>query len=729
MRRIIGCMTGTSCDGIDAALVAIAGAGLTMRVRVEATRSAALGVVGDELLAFSHGAASSAADIARWRRAAAMLHAELIADWVEQADACCIHGQTVFHAAPLSWQLVDAGWLAARLGLPVLSDLRSADLAAGGQGAPITPLADLLCFGSADESRCIVNLGGFCNWTRLPAGAAPADVGGGDACACNQLLDGLARRLLDRPYDVDGAVASTGHPRSALVTAFQTHLAAQAAGGRSLGSGDELTGDEAFATILPPTGAVPAADILASAAAAIARVIAGFTSSERVVLAGGGCLNRRLVAEIAQACAGPVTTTQTYGIAPAYREAVAMAVLAACCLDGLPITLSAVTGVPAPAPLAGSWTPGPPPVITVTRPGSGARQLGDTDRDIEQTLPSSLSTTVTDVGSAEQPVGQVSLINTSTGPDHSLTPDRGAIATEARHPFSHDLHALDTAGCLARFARIDAEVLPAVTAAHPALAAFIDDLLPGFCRGGRLIYLGAGTSGRLGVLDASEAPPTFDLPPDRLIGLIAGGDCSLRRSSEGREDEPDGAIADLQALALGPDDAVLGIAAGGTTPWVRGALGWAAALPQSPVTGLLSCSPIEAPLGCRHLIIADTGAELLTGSTRLKAGTATKLLLNGLSTTLMIRSGRIYDNLMIQVRATNAKLRDRAGRIISALTGCDRSTALARLTACDGEVSRAIVEQACSAAPERAAAILTIATSPAEAIRLALASPGAERPS
>ena len=270
-------------------------------------------------------------------------------------------------------------------------------------------------------------------------------------------------------------------------------------------------------------------------------------------------------------------------------------------------------------------------------------------------------------------------------------PNRAHILTEQRNPHAAELHRLDAAGIVALFNRENQAVLAALDGASPALASFISAIEPGFLRGGRLVYLGAGTSGRLAVLDASEIPPTFQMPPDRIIGLIAGGDDSLRRSSEGKEDEPHGAVPELQALKLTSDDTVLGIAAGGTTPYVHGALEWVKTLPHPPHTGMLSCAPVPRPPGCDHLIVLLTGPEVVTGSTRLKAGTATKLALNTISTALMVRLGKVYGNLMVDVRASNVKLRDRAARIITALSDATRDESFAWLDAADGQVKVAVV--------------------------------------
>lgn len=279
-------------------------------------------------------------------------------------------------------------------------------------------------------------------------------------------------------------------------------------------------------------------------------------------------------------------------------------------------------------------------------------------------------------------------------------PDRSHILTEQRNPRSIRLHEMSVAECVKFINEEDGAVLTALRNAGPAITAFIQAAEPRFLRGGRLIYIGAGTSGRLGVLDASEAPPTFCIEPGRIIGIIAGGDAALRTSSEGKEDDPEGAAAELRALSLSPLDTVLGIAAGGTTPYVLGALQIAKNISQTPagtgqpasaaLTGLLTCSPIPHPAAADHLLLLETGPEVLTGSTRMKAGTATKLALNTISTTLMVRSGRVYENLMVDVKASNDKLRDRAARIVSTLTGLDRPAALELLDAAGGAAKTAV---------------------------------------
>lgn len=246
-----------------------------------------------------------------------------------------------------------------------------------------------------------------------------------------------------------------------------------------------------------------------------------------------------------------------------------------------------------------------------------------------------------------------------------LPVDRGHVATEQRHERSAALDQLETRALVNLMADDHRAVVSAVEAASAPIAALIDAVALRVAEGGRLIYLGAGTSGRLGVLDASECPPTFQSDPGTVVGIIAGGDAALRRSSEGAEDDEHGAEPALAALAIGPRDTVVGIAAGGTTPYVLGALRHATA--HGALTALVTCAePIERG-AIDHLILLRTGPEVLTGSTRLKAGSATKLALNILSTGLFVKLGKVHGNLMVDLRASNAKLRDRAIRTLQAL--------------------------------------------------------------
>ena len=263
--------------------------------------------------------------------------------------------------------------------------------------------------------------------------------------------------------------------------------------------------------------------------------------------------------------------------------------------------------------------------------------------------------------------------------------------TERRNPRSSTI---DTASALEIVDLIgaeDATVPAAVARARSDMARAIDFIEAGFRAGGRLVYVGAGTSGRLGVLDAAECPPTFGTAPEMVVGLIAGGSAALVRSVEGAEDDVAAARQAIESLGITEADVVVGIAASGTTPYVRAAL--TRAHESGARTVFLSCSepPRELTGICDVFITVLVGPEIVTGSTRMKAGTATKLVLNTLTTGAMIRLGKIYGNLMVDLRAWNEKLIDRSRRIVMETTGLDRGAAQKVIEAADGSVKAAIV--------------------------------------
>lgn len=269
--------------------------------------------------------------------------------------------------------------------------------------------------------------------------------------------------------------------------------------------------------------------------------------------------------------------------------------------------------------------------------------------------------------------------------------DRSNIETELQNNSTRNLHQKNIKECLDLIVNEDQRVLSAVQTAKSAITAFLEKAVPQFEKGGRVFYIGAGTSGRLGVLDASEIPPTFQMPADRFIGIIAGGDNSLRKSSEGKEDELEGSQVVLKENNLNENDILIGIAAGGTTPYVLGAFEFAKKVSSKMLTCYLVCTDIQKPKAVDHLIYLSTGPEVVTGSTRMKAGTATKMVLNMISTTIMIQTGRVYDNLMVDLKASNEKLIDRAIRIIINLTKLNREDAFKLLKNADYQTKPAIV--------------------------------------
>src|SRR2546423_871670 len=251
----------------------------------------------------------------------------------------------------------------------------------------------------------------------------------------------------------------------------------------------------------------------------------------------------------------------------------------------------------------------------------------------------------------------------------------------------------------------DIRAAEAVQAVRADVVRAIELVVHAFESGGRLLYFGAGTSGRLGVLDAAECPPTFRTDPDMVQGTIAGGDAAMFRAQEGAEDLEEGGAKAVDAKNAGPNDVVMGIAAGGTTPYVHGAL--RQARQRGAKTVFLTCvQPVANEPQVDVVIRPLTGPEAVTGSTRLKAGTATKLVLNTISTLAMVQLGKVYENLMVDLRATNAKLQDRAERIVATVTGQTRERCRALLKEAQGHVKLAILMQMRTVSAEKGKQLL-----------------------
>jgi N-acetylmuramic acid 6-phosphate etherase len=267
------------------------------------------------------------------------------------------------------------------------------------------------------------------------------------------------------------------------------------------------------------------------------------------------------------------------------------------------------------------------------------------------------------------------------------------LTTEQNNPESVSIDQMDPIQIAMLMNREDLKVVAAVERVLPDIARAIEIVTERVQSGGRLIYIGAGTSGRLGVLDASECPPTFNTPPALVVGLIAGGHRALTNAIEGAEDNRQAGEEDLRGVELDAKDVVCGIATSGRTPYVLGGLAYARSL--GAVTLGVTCNEVSELSEVSDVLIAPVvGPEILSGSTRLKAGTATKMVLNMISTGTMIRIGKTYGNWMVDLRATNVKLKDRSIRIVSGITGLDRERAESLLARCDGEVKTAIVSQA-----------------------------------
>ena len=284
---------------------------------------------------------------------------------------------------------------------------------------------------------------------------------------------------------------------------------------------------------------------------------------------------------------------------------------------------------------------------------------------------------------------------------HALAKSLNNIVSEGRNTQSKDIDTLSTTGILTRINNEDATVANAVASQIDNIARVVDAATVSIKNNGRLIYIGAGTSGRLGILDAAECRPTFSVPDGVVVGVIAGGETAIQHAVEGAEDDTEAGKTDLQQLALNEKDTVVGISASGRTPYVSGALKYASSI--GCTTGAIACSPNAAIFEPADIAICPVvGPEVLTGSTRMKSGTAQKLILNMISTATMVKLGKTYENLMVDVNATNDKLKARALRIVMQATDCDESTAEAALNASNNSAKTAILMVLTGASAEQA---------------------------
>ena len=669
--RIVGLISGTSADGIEAAVVEINGAPpelkwrLLKHLHIDHSKT-----LRDEILACFRPETGSVDRLCALNFAIGEAFASAALSAIESAglkppqiDLIGSHGQSLWHIPDgpnaSTLQLGEPAVIAERTGITTISNFRTRDMAAGGQGAPLVPLLDVLLLSHPTLTRAAQNIGGIGNVTYLPPTTLPCDAGegrGGGAFALdtgpgNMLIDYAARRATDGAwtFDRDGTLAAQGRVDDTLLAELMTEPFLAQKPPKT--TGPELFGAQYGAPVWDraKSRGLRNEDIVATMTAftahSIARAYRDFlpTWPDEVIVSGGGALNPVLMQMLRDLLAPVrVLSSDDFGLPTEAKEAIAFAVLA-----------------------YETW---------YSRPGNVPAATG-----------------------ARHPV----ILGNITTANYQFPISNFQTLTEARNLASEDIDTLSTLDMLRVMNGEDERVARAVSAELANIAQAVDRIAERMRSGGRLVYIGAGTSGRLGVLDASEIPPTFSASPDRVVAIIAGGERAITNSIEGAEDDADAGARAIADLNISERDAVIGIAASGRTAFVLG--GMAEAKRRGAFVASLACNHPSPMAEKADVSIAPlVGPEILAGSTRLKAGTAQKMVLNMISTGVMIRLGKTYGNLMVDVQTTNEKLRKRARRIVETACQLSPDEAESLLQQCGGEVKTAIVAALAHVSPDAA---------------------------
>ena len=680
---VVGLMSGTSADGTDAAVVKIEGAPPDVRWRLLAHVHVPHPVeLRDEIFACFRPATGNVERLCALNFALGRAFAHAALQGIAgaglepaQVDLIGSHGQTLWHIptgpAASTLQLGEPSVIAELTGITTINNFRTRDMAAGGQGAPLVPYVDALLLAHPSLVRAAQNIGGIANVTYHPPLSREAGEGPGvrvsalafDTGPGNMLMDYAVTRSTKGAltFDRDGTLAAQGRVDETLLAELMQEPYLKQAPPKT--TGRELFGAQFGALVWDKAKSRRTSDtdiiatLTAFTAHSITQAYRDFLPRwpDEVIVSGGGSLNRTLMAMLRnQLAPARVFPIDELGLPSEAKEAVAFAILAYETCHHRPGNLPAATGASHPVVLG-----------TVT-PANFKFQISNFK------------------------------------PQTEIKHQKSEISfTEARNPATENIDTLPTLDMLQLINAEDKRVPQAIESELPHIAAAIDGIAERMKRGGRLVYIGAGTSGRLGVLDASECPPTFSTPPGRVVGLIAGGEQALTHSIEGAEDDAGAGARDVAALNVTERDSVVGIAASGRTPYVLG--GMTEARSRGALVVSLACNHPSPMAELADVCIAPlTGPEAITGSTRLKAGTAQKLVINMLSTGVMIKLGKTFGNLMVNVQTSNIKLQARARRIVQQACGISAEEAESALKACDGQAPVAIVSTLAGVTPNEA---------------------------
>ncbi len=631
----IGLMSGTSLDGVDAALVKIENEQFELLKFITHPYSAEFKA---KIMRNLHDSSAKLSEICSLNFELGYKFLDAINELLDgtnynYSDISFVasHGQTIFHNPkglggniPSTLQIGEASVITYHTNIQVVSDFRVMDIVAGGEGAPLVPMSEYMIYRSQEKSIVLQNLGGIGNLTYIPKNTSIDDVIAFDTGPGNVMIDYFTNKYFLKPYDDGGKIALSGTVIEEVLEYLMEDEFVKRKPPKS-------TGREQYTKEFMEELAYKF-NFLTRKKEDIITTITEFTvqsmlynykkyleAIDLVIVNGGGSHNKYILKRLKEELNSEVITGDEYGIPSDAKEAIAFVVLGYLTLNNRWGNVKSATG-------------------------------------------------------AKRGV----ILGKITPKEEKMKVDLKKIGTEQRNPNTMDIDVLSTEEILKKINDEDKTVAYSVEKAIPNISKLVDRIVEAFYEDGRLIYMGAGTSGRIGIIDAVECRPTFGVSDEMVQCLMAGGENAFISAVEGAEDSREMAVEDLKRINLTSKDVVVGIAASGRTPYVLAGVEYAKSI--GAATGCITTAP-NSPLAAAvdFPVEAVTGSEALTGSTRMKSGTAQKMVTNMISTTSMIKMGKVYSNLMIDVQATNEKLVSRARSIVVQITGVSEEEAQAKI--------------------------------------------------
>jgi anhydro-N-acetylmuramic acid kinase len=657
--KILGLMSGTSLDGLDIALVEIYETRNNFHIKnISFKTYDYTQELKDKLLKNIDPEQAKLNELSDINFELGHLFSDYILEFLEEnnlkpdeIDLIGSHGHTFFHSikdnkAISTFQLGDPSVIAQKTGITTVGDFRNADIASGGQGAPLVPFLDYVLFKKYNKNIALQNIGGISNFSYIPASGDLSKLFAFDTGPGNMIIDSMIKKISNGKlnYDANGEMASKGKVNKALLSDLLSNAYFDRLPPKS--TGREIFGEQYSNEVWNKAKSLNLSneDIVSTVTFFTAKTISDAFYKflpelpEEIVISGGGAKNSTLLKYLNELLDNKVeiSNIEKYGILSDAKEAVAFALLAYCTIFGLPNNLKEATGA-SESLVMGKICP---------------------SKNYRQTLLKTIKN------------------------------NEKIEVTEKNNLLSQELDDLTTVEIVELMNKSDYEVLESIDNVKKDIAKVMDQIIYCLDNGGKLFYIGAGTSGRLGVLDASECPPTFKTNAELVQGIIAGGNIALTTAVEGAEDSGEDGIKDIREK-ISEKDILIGISANGKAPYVIEALREAKLIGAK--TALLTCNFGNELEFIDTTVVLDVGSEVLSGSTRLKAGTVTKMVLNMFTTGSFAKLGKAYNNYMVDVKVSNKKLKNRALKMLQTIANIDSSESDILLEKAEGSVKLALL--------------------------------------